>query len=137
MSVSRSTQTALISVMVFMSAADRDMTDAELFTMGELVRTLPAFASFPEEGLIVATQHAAEILSKTESLEQAIAVVREELSPTFRETAYALACDVAAADGTLASEEIRALELIRSGLNIDSLAAAAIERAAKARFATA
>ncbi len=137
MSVSRSTQTALISVMVFMSAADRDMTDAELFTMGELVRTLPAFKGFPEEGLIVASQEAAKILSKTESLEQAIAVVREELSPTFRETAYALACDVAAADGTLASEEIRALELIRNGLNIDRLAAAGIERAAKARFATA
>ena len=30
--------TALIYVMVLMSAADSDMTDRELFTMGEIVR---------------------------------------------------------------------------------------------------
>ncbi|MGB0919719.1 MAG: tellurite resistance TerB family protein [Alphaproteobacteria bacterium] len=136
MSASRSTQTALISIMVFVSAADRDMTDAELRTMGDLVRTLPVFEDFPEEALILASQSAAEIAQKTESLEQAIAVVRESLPDTLCETAYALACDIAAADGLLASEEIRALELIRFGLGLDRLTAAAIERAAKARFTT-
>ena len=47
-----------------------------------------------------------------------------------------LACDVAAADGRPAEVELRMLELIRHRLNIDRLAAAAIERAAQARHRT-
>ena len=47
--------------------------------------------------------------------------------------AHALACDVAAADGTLEEAELRLLEEIRYELNIDRLHAAAIERGARAR----
>jgi hypothetical protein len=50
-----------------------------------------------------------------------------------RGVAYALACDVAAADGTLGETELRLLEEFRYELDIDRLAAAAIERAARAR----
>ena len=49
------------------------------------------------------------------------------------ETAYALACDVAAADGMLEEIEIRFLQEIRYELNIDRLHGAAIERGARAR----
>ena len=49
------------------------------------------------------------------------------------ETAYALSCDVAAADGTLDESELRLLEEIRYELTIDRLHAAAIERGARAR----
>ncbi|HHC28973.1 MAG TPA: 2-dehydro-3-deoxyphosphooctonate aldolase, partial [Rhodobacterales bacterium] len=52
------------------------------------------------------------------------------------ETAYALACDVAAADGTLHTPELRLLEEIRYELDIDRLHAAAIERGARARHMT-
>ncbi len=52
----------------------------------------------------------------------------------LRETAYALACDVAAADGKVQEEEALMLEMIRHRLNIERLAAAAIERGARARF---
>ena len=38
--------TALIYVMVLMSAADSNMTDRELFTIGEIVRTLPIFRDY-------------------------------------------------------------------------------------------
>ena len=58
------------------------------------------------------------------------------LSAPLRETAYALACDVAAADGRPAEAELRMLEMIRHRLHIDRLAAAAIERAAQARHRT-
>jgi hypothetical protein len=51
----------------------------------------------------------------------------------LRETAYALACDVAAADGKPGETELQMLELIRHRLHIDRLVAAAIERAAQAR----
>jgi tellurite resistance protein len=61
-------------------------------------------------------------------------MIVEALSPRLRETAYAVACDVAAADGTLADEEANLLEFLRRRLGIDRLVAAAIERAAQARL---
>jgi tellurite resistance protein len=54
----------------------------------------------------------------------------------LRETAYTVACDVAAADGSLAEEEANLLELLRGRLSIDRLVAAAIERATYARHAS-
>jgi hypothetical protein len=57
------------------------------------------------------------------------------LPQPLRETAYAMACDVAAADGTLASAELEVLGLLRRRLNVDRLVAAAIQRATYARHA--
>ena len=37
---------ALIYTMVIMSAADSDMTDKELFTIGDIIQTIPAFEDF-------------------------------------------------------------------------------------------
>ena len=58
------------------------------------------------------------------------------LPAKLAETAYALACDVAAADGQVKQEESRLLEMLRYRLDLDRLAAAAIERAARARYQT-
>ncbi len=55
----------------------------------------------------------------------------------LRETAYALACDIAAADQEVPEEEARMLEMIRHRLKIDRLIAAGIERGARARYSTA
>jgi hypothetical protein len=52
----------------------------------------------------------------------------------LRETAYLLACEVCAADGDATQEELRFLQDLRIGLEIDRLIAGAIERAAKARY---
>ena len=60
-------------------------------------------------------------------------LIRSVLPPHLNETAYALACDVAASDGRLGEIELRFLEEIRYELNIDRLSAAAIERGARAR----
>lgn len=62
-------------------------------------------------------------------------VIKGALPQKLHETAYAVACDVAAADGHIKPEVIRLLELLRHGLDIDRLAAAAIERGARARHA--
>ena len=64
-------------------------------------------------------------------------LVRENLPERLWETAYALACDIAAADGTIRETELRLLEEMRYELNIDRLHAAAIERGARARHLTA
>ena len=77
-----------------------------------------------------------QLLSREEGLDEAFSEIRQGLPANLRETAYALACDVAAADGEAQQEELRVLELMRHRLNIDRLIAAGIERGARARFQT-
>ena len=129
---------ALIYVMVIVSAADGEMTDAELHVIGDLTRLLPVFADY-EKNLLPATAEAcAELLDDDHGLETALVMIAEALPEHLKETAYAVACDVAAADGgDVHQEELRLLEMIRHQVGIDRLTAAAIERAARARFATA
>ena len=125
---------ALIYVMVMVSAADRNMTDAELRMIGEIVNFLPVFRDYDPTLLPHTTAACAELLDSDDGLDRAFEVIKRSLPPRLRETAYALACDVAAADGEPHQEVIRMLELIRHRLAIDRLTAAAIERGARARF---
>lgn len=127
-------QRALIYTMVLMSAADSDMSDDELKMIGEIIRMLPIFGKFDPAALTRIAGDCAEILQDEDGLDNALELIRDSLPPKMRETAYALACDVAAADGQLAQEELRLLEMIRHTLNIDRLVASAIERGAAARF---
>ena len=125
--------TALIFTMVLVSAAEGVMTDAELDTIGRQVRYLPVFRDFDHDNLPDVGRSCAELLRKEDGLDIACDMVVEALSPRLRETAYAVACDVAAADGSIAEEEADLLEFLRRGLGIDRLVAAAIERATRAR----
>ncbi len=126
---------ALIYTMVLVSAADRNMTDAELRTIGEIVNYLPIFKDFDADMLPRVAADCAEILNSDDGLDNALQVIKGALPRKLAETAYALACDVAAADGEVKQEEIRLLEMIRHNLDIDRLAGAAIERGARARHA--
>jgi tellurite resistance protein len=125
---------ALICTMVIVSAADSNMTDAELATIGEIVGHLPVFRDFDRDTLPSVLESCSRLLSREEGLEEAFAQIKKALPANLRETAYALACDVAAADGEAAQEEMRVLELMRHRFNIDRLIAAGIERGARARF---
>lgn len=127
---------ALIYVMVMVSAADRNMTDAELKTIGEIVNFLPIFRDYDPQILPKSTAACAELLDSDDGLDRALDVIKAALPPRLRETAYALACDVAASDGDPHQEVLRLLEMLRHRLNVDRLAAAAIERGARARFTT-
>lgn len=127
---------ALIYTMVLVSAADRDMTDSELQTMGDIVKHLPVFAAFDPGRLTAVAQECAGLLADPKGLDKIIDVIVKALSPRLRETAYALACDVAAADGRATQEELRVLEILRYRLEVGRLPAAAIERGARARYAT-
>ncbi len=124
---------ALIYTMVLISAADNDMTDAELRSIGEMVEFLPVFQDYDRESLTDIARDCAAILDDEDGLDLALDVIRQALPPNLRETAYALACDVAAADGAVNQEEARLLELLRYSLDLDRLIAAAIERGARAR----
>ena len=85
--------------------------------------------------LVKIAEDCASTLSGENGLEDVLAIVKASLNSKFRETAYALACDVAATDDELPQEELRLLEMIRHTLQIDRLTAAAIERGAAARYA--
>ena len=125
---------ALIYTMVIVSAADREMSDPELAIIGDIVGHLPAFRGFDRQQLPGVLEACTRLLNRENGLEEAFAAIKKALPANLRETAYALACDVAAADGEASQEELRVLEMMRHRLSIDRLIAAGIERGARARF---
>jgi len=125
---------ALIYTMVIVSAADRDMTDDELEVIGDIVGHLPVFRAFDRQQLPEVLNACTKMLGRDNGLDEAFAAIKAALPANLRETAYAVACDVAAADGEASQEELRVLEMMRHRLNIDRLIAAGIERGARARF---
>jgi tellurite resistance protein len=127
---------ALIYTMVIVSAADSDMPDAELRIIGDIVGDLPVFADFDRRELAHLLNDCTELIGREDGLEETLKAIKTALPTKLRETAYAIACDLVAADGEATQEELRILELIRDRLKIDRLIAAAIERGARARFQT-
>jgi len=126
----------LIYIMVMAAAADRDMKDTELMRLGDIVRSLPVFRDFDENDIPSVAAACANMLNDEDGLDEALAFVRETLPERLRETAYAIACDIVAADGAAGQEELRLLEMIRHELDLDRLIAAGIERGARARHMT-
>ena len=129
-------QTAMIYTMVLISAADRDMTDQEIRRIGDIVRSLPIFEEFDQEQLVPIAEECAARLNRDGGLENVLDLIVASLPAKVAETAYAIACEIAAADLHLEQEELRMLELLRHRLNVDRLTAAAIERGVRARHAT-
>ena len=128
---------ALIAIMVLTSAADNDMTDKELKKMGDVVGNWPVFENFSVADLPATATRISDALGQQDGLEALFDEMQDALSPQLRETAYALACEMAATDGVLTDEEMQILELVRHRLGIDRLIAAGIERGVRARFAVA
>ncbi|GGC33106.1 2-dehydro-3-deoxyphosphooctonate aldolase [Siccirubricoccus deserti] len=127
-------QEALVCAMVLMGASDRQMSDAELGMMSRLVQSLPVFSDFHPSGIASVTETCLRLLEREDGLDRACTLIREALPPRLRETAYLLACEVAAADGEATQGELRFLQDFRIAMDIDRLIAGAIERAAKARY---
>ena len=127
---------ALIYTMVIVSAADSDMPDAELRIIADIVGDLPVFRDFDRDELPRVLNDCTDLIGRDDGLEETLKAIKTALPAKLRETAYAIACDLVAADGEATQEELRVLELIRHRLSIDRLIAVAIERGAKARFQT-
>lgn len=130
------TQEALIYLMVIASASDRDMTDAELARIGEVVRTWPVFEGFDDRRIIPVAQDCQKLLQQSEGLGGVLSIVAQVVPERLRDTAYAAALDVAAVDLELRLEEVRLLQLLRQSLGLDETTSQMIERAAKARHRT-
>jgi tellurite resistance protein len=126
-------QDCLVALMVTVSASDENIRTSELVKIQVAVNNLPVFAEYDIDRMKHASEIVFDLLEQEDGLDALFALIRDNLPERLFETAYALACDVAAADGMLAEPELRLLEEIRYELNIDRLHAAAIERGARAR----
>ncbi|MAC78279.1 MAG: 2-dehydro-3-deoxyphosphooctonate aldolase [Rhodobacteraceae bacterium] len=122
--------------MVAISASDENIRTAELVKIQSSVNMLPVFADYDIDRMNTVTQIVFDLFEQEDGLDALFGLIRDFLPDRLNETAYALACDVAAADGSLAETELRLLEEMRYELNIDRLHAAAIERGARARHLT-
>lgn len=131
-----SPQDCLIALMIAVSASDEDIRAAELVKIETAVQLLPIFSNYDSDRITNVTQVVFDLLEQEDGLDALFGLIRESLPERLYETAYALACDVAAADGTLEEAELRLLEEIRYELALDRLHAAAIERGARARHLT-
>ncbi|MEM8957470.1 MAG: tellurite resistance TerB family protein [Pseudomonadota bacterium] len=129
-------QDSLAAIMVAVSASDETIRTAELIKIEDIVNHLPVFSGYDIDRLKPVSQTVFDLLEEEDGLDALFGLIRDALPERLWETAYALACDVAAADGTLNESELRLLEEIRHELSIDRLHAAGIERGARARHLT-
>ena len=129
-----SPQEALIYVMILTSAADSNMTDAEVSWIGSLVRTLPVFRDFEGDEMTRIARECQEALQDNDGLENVLEAIKSSLPAKAYDTAYALAVDIAAADLAVNQVELRILQMLRDKLDLDKLTVAAIERGARARY---
>lgn len=127
---------ALVALMVAVSASDVTMRTAELVAIERMVNHAPVFGAYDADRIRAVSQTVMTLFDEEEGLDALFGLVRDALPPRLYDTAYALACDVAAADGRMGETEGRLLAEIRDELEIDRLHAAAIELSARARHAT-
>jgi tellurite resistance protein len=129
-----SSHEALIHVMVIAASADAKVSDRELEIISRLVTRSPVFDTFERTLLGQVAAQAIDLIKDSSNLEKVLGMVLEAIPPRLHDTAYALAVEVASVDLRLEQEELRFLEMIRDGLNLDGLVAAAIETSARARL---
>lgn len=131
-----SPQDTLVAVMIAVTIADENIRTSELVQITNIVNNLPIFSNYDPDRLQLVARMVFEFMDQEDGLDALFGVVRGNLPERLFETAYALACDVAAADGKITEQEGRMLEEIREELAMDRLHAAAIERGARARYQT-
>ncbi|KGL00420.1 2-dehydro-3-deoxyphosphooctonate aldolase [Thalassobacter stenotrophicus] len=126
-------QDALVALMIAVSASDANIRTSELLTIQQIVNHLPIFAEYDIDRMQQAAQTVFDLLEEEDGLDALFGLIKDAIPVSHFETAYALACDVAAADGRLQQTELELLKEVRYELAIDRLHAAAIERGARAR----
>ncbi|WP_372992941.1 tellurite resistance TerB family protein [Sulfitobacter sp.] len=132
-SLTLSAQDCLVALMIAVSASDEDIRTTELIKIETAVNVLPIFAKYDVDRISTVSQMVFDLFEQEDGLDALFGLIKGALPDRLNETAYALACDVAAADGRLEEAELRLLEEIRYELDLDRLHAAAIERGARAR----
>jgi tellurite resistance protein len=100
-SLALSAQDCLVALMVAISASDEDIRTAELIKIQTAVNILPIFADYDIDRMSTISKTVFDLFEQEDGLDALFGLIREALPDRLHETGYALACDVAAADGTL------------------------------------
>ena len=126
-------QDALVAIMIAEGLSDENISGREFLSISKIVDHLPIFIDYNKNRVQMIAQTVFDLFEEEDGLDALFGLVKDALPENLYETAYALACDVAASDGRLLESELQLLKEIRYELNIDRLHAAAIERGARAR----
>lgn len=126
-------QDCLVAIMIAVSASDRQMPTSELLTIQQIVDYLPVFAGYDADRIATVSRIVLELFDQEDGLDAFFALVHTHLPDRLIETAYALACDVAATDGKARQTELRLLQEFREEMGLDPLHASAIEWGARVR----
>jgi tellurite resistance protein len=94
---------------------------------------MPVFQGYDPDRIRQISQTVLDLFEEEEGLNALFGLIRAALPQRLHETAYAMACDVAAADTNVQAVELEMLGEIRDQLQIDRLHAAAIEWGARVR----
>lgn len=126
-------QEALIYAMFAAAASDRTVSQPELLRINSMVAELPAFRSLGGDWMSREAQDCGRLLSKPDGMGKVVQMIVGALSPDLRETAYALAAEVASSDLAIKDGEREFLKLLEEALQLDPLLKAALEKAAAVR----
>ena len=126
-------QDALVALMIAVSFSDETIRTSELVAITRIVNHMPIFGGYDADRIRTVAQTVFDLMEEEDGLDALFGLIRDALPERLYETAYALSCDVVAADGKARDPELRMLEEVREELDIDRLHAAAIERGARAR----
>ncbi len=119
--------------MVAVSVSDGNIRTSELVAIERMVNHMPVFADYDVDRIRAVSQTVMSLFEDEDGLDAMFGLVRDALPSRLFETAYALACDVAAADGRLTDSEAEMLQEIRHQLDVSRLHAAAIELSSQLR----
>ena len=131
-----SPQDALVAIMIAEGTSHRGVTKKEFASVIKNIDDLSIFKDYDVSRVKTIAETVYDIFEEEDGLDALFGLIKVSLPESLYETAYALACDVAAADGRLKEIELQLLREIRYELNIDRLHGAAIERGARARHLT-
>ncbi len=128
-------QEGLVWTMVLASIDDRRLGRAEIRAMREMVGHLPVFAGMDPKALPATAEACAGTLAGENGVDAAARRIKRVVPRRMGETAYLLASDVMASDGRIGADDVAVLDLLAEIFGLDSLTCAALETAARARFA--
>ncbi|SEM69923.1 Tellurite resistance protein [Loktanella fryxellensis] len=123
----------MIAVAISAAGPAGEIRTSELIKINSALNNLPVFAGYDSDRLPRVTAMVLDLFDQDDGIAALFGLIRDTLPDRLYETAYALSCDVAAADGRIGMTEGRMLEEIRDELDLDRLHAAAIERGSRAR----
>ena len=86
--------TALIYTMVLMAAADRDMTDAEMTSIGDMVAHLPVFRDFDRSKIAATAAGCVDLLNQEDGLDKVLDQIKKSLPEKLREAGATFRSDI-------------------------------------------